>query len=130
LPPGARTTRGTLGLIHTVHSLDAVKIQLEKYSKALEERKITVDLDDSAAAQLVRTAFNPTMGARPVKRLLERVVMTSLSRLVRPPHPHALVFAVLRTLCVPVLKFLRTESQMDIFAGMKILCRGFFSLKR
>jgi ATP-dependent Clp protease ATP-binding subunit ClpB len=60
----------------------AVKIQLEKYSKALEERKIAVDLDDSAATQLVRTAFNPTMGARPVKRLLERVVMTSLSRLV------------------------------------------------
>lgn len=39
-------------------------------------------MDDTAARQIVRCSYNPTMGARPLKRLLERVVMTSLSKLM------------------------------------------------
>lgn len=77
-------------LLGSVHALlvtgrsphSAVKLQLDKYVKALQDMKIQVEMDDSAAGQLVRSAYNPAMGARPLKRLLERVVMTSLSRLV------------------------------------------------
>jgi len=61
---------------------EILKIQLQKYAAALQEKKITVEMHDSAAKQLVRSAYNPAMGARPLKRVLERVVMTSLSRLV------------------------------------------------
>jgi len=59
-----------------------LRLQFATYIKSLEERKIVVEMDDSAAALLVRSAYTPSMGARPLKRLLERVVMTSLSKLM------------------------------------------------
>jgi ATP-dependent Clp protease ATP-binding subunit ClpB len=59
-----------------------LKIQFQKYTSSLEEKKITATMDDSAARAIVRSSYNPTMGARPLKRLLERVVMTSLSKLM------------------------------------------------
>ena len=39
-------------------------------------------MEDSAANLLVKSSYVPALGARPLKRVLERVVMTSLSKLV------------------------------------------------
>ena len=59
-----------------------LRIQMKRYTEAFEAKKITVDLDDAAASHVCRRSFNPSMGARPLKRIIERVVMTSLSRLI------------------------------------------------
>ena len=39
-------------------------------------------MEDSAANAIVNASYIPSLGARPLKRVLERVVMTSLSKLV------------------------------------------------
>ncbi len=62
------------------------------------------------------------MGARPVKRLLERVVMTSLSRLVGPCNAHVLAFVAWvqapsyvtsGAVFLPELKFM-SQSQVNL----------------
>ena len=35
-----------------------------------------------APEQVCRRSYNPSMGARPLKRIVERMIMTSLSRLI------------------------------------------------
>lgn len=59
-----------------------VKIQLDRLNSRLAERRIAVQLSDSALAWLVETGFDPVYGARPLKRLLQRTVEDQLARAV------------------------------------------------
>ena len=47
--------------------------------KRLEERKIHVTLTDTAKEQLVREGYDPTYGARPLKRTIQRRVLDPLA---------------------------------------------------
>ena len=47
--------------------------------KRLEERKIRVELTDAAKEQLVREGYDPTYGARPLKRAIQRRVLDPLA---------------------------------------------------
>jgi len=47
--------------------------------KRLEERKIHVQLTDAAKEQLVREGYDPTYGARPLKRTIQRRVLDPLA---------------------------------------------------
>jgi len=47
--------------------------------KRLEERKIHVRLTDAAKEQLVREGYDPTYGARPLKRTIQRRVLDPLA---------------------------------------------------
>jgi ATP-dependent Clp protease ATP-binding subunit ClpB len=67
------------------HSLDRehlkkiIDIQITGLVKRLEERKIHVQLTDSAREQLVREGYDPAYGARPLKRTIQRRVLDPLA---------------------------------------------------
>jgi ATP-dependent Clp protease ATP-binding subunit ClpB len=59
-----------------------VKIQLESVRKRLADRRITLDVDDAAMAQLAREGFDPAFGARPLKRVIQREIGDKASMLI------------------------------------------------
>jgi len=61
---------------------EIVKIQMKSLVKRLEDQNITVDLGDEAAAFILRQSYDPVYGARPMRRFLEKHLVTALSRLI------------------------------------------------
>ncbi len=59
-----------------------VKIQLESVRKRLADRRIDLDVDDGAMAQLAREGFDPAFGARPLKRVIQREIGDRASMLI------------------------------------------------
>jgi ATP-dependent Clp protease ATP-binding subunit ClpB len=57
-----------------------VDIQLSRLRKRLEERKIELELSDKARDYLAEHGYDPSFGARPLKRLIQRELETSLGR--------------------------------------------------
>jgi ATP-dependent Clp protease ATP-binding subunit ClpB len=70
------------------HSLDEehlkqiVLIQLKRLQERLAERRITLELTDAAQTHLVRVGYDPSYGARPLKRALQKEVENPLGRLI------------------------------------------------
>jgi ATP-dependent Clp protease ATP-binding subunit ClpB len=62
------------------HLLQIVDIQLERLQGRLAERQIRVELTGEARKQLVRTGYDPTYGARPLRRAIQKSVETQLGR--------------------------------------------------
>jgi ATP-dependent Clp protease ATP-binding subunit ClpB len=56
-----------------------VEIQLARLQKLLEDRKITLALDESAKAWLAERGYDPMYGARPLKRVIQREVQDPLA---------------------------------------------------
>jgi ATP-dependent Clp protease ATP-binding subunit ClpB len=59
-----------------------VSIQLKRVQKLLEERKITLNIDDKARTWLADRGYDPTYGARPLKRVIQRAVQDPLSEMI------------------------------------------------
>jgi ATP-dependent Clp protease ATP-binding subunit ClpB len=59
-----------------------VDIQLRRLQKLLDDRKITLQLDDSARNWLADRGYDPAYGARPLKRVIQRAVQDPLSELI------------------------------------------------
>ena len=55
-------------------------IQLQRLRARLAERKIEIELTDAALDHFARTGYDPVYGARPLKRLLQKELETSLGR--------------------------------------------------
>ncbi len=51
-----------------------VELQLEHLRRRVGERRITLDIDDAAMAQLAREGYDPAFGARPLKRIIQREI--------------------------------------------------------
>jgi ATP-dependent Clp protease ATP-binding subunit ClpB len=64
------------------HLKAIVEIQLVHLRARLAERHIQIELTDAARTHLVRTGYNPTYGARPLKRAIQKEVETQLGRLI------------------------------------------------
>ncbi|HUP49680.1 MAG TPA: AAA family ATPase, partial [Thermoanaerobaculia bacterium] len=56
-----------------------IDVQLRGLVKRLEDRKIQVELSDRAKDLLIAEAYDPTYGARPLKRTLQRRVLDPLA---------------------------------------------------
>lgn len=56
-----------------------VDIRLEYLKKRLGERKIEIELTDAAKEQLAEEGFDPSFGARPLKRTIQRRVQDPLA---------------------------------------------------
>ncbi|MGE3724957.1 MAG: ATP-dependent chaperone ClpB [Candidatus Sericytochromatia bacterium] len=54
-------------------------IQMQRVGKLLAERHLTLELSESATAFLVREGYHPTLGARPLKRIIQRELENPLS---------------------------------------------------
>ncbi len=58
---------------------EIIDIQLRGLMKRLEERKIRVELSDRAKDLLIAEGYDPTYGARPLKRTIQRQVLDPLA---------------------------------------------------
>jgi ATP-dependent Clp protease ATP-binding subunit ClpB len=56
-----------------------IDIQLHGLTKRLEERKIRIELTDRAKDLLIAEGYDPTYGARPLKRAIQRRVLDPLA---------------------------------------------------
>jgi ATP-dependent Clp protease ATP-binding subunit ClpB len=56
-----------------------IKIQLESLRRMLEERKISLTIDQSAEELLAREGFDPVYGARPLKRAIQNLIQNPLA---------------------------------------------------
>jgi ATP-dependent Clp protease ATP-binding subunit ClpB len=56
-----------------------IDIQLHGLVKRLEDRKIHVELTDRAKDLLIEDGYDPTYGARPLKRTIQRRVLDALA---------------------------------------------------
>ncbi len=59
---------------------EVVKIQLANAAKMLEKNEILISATDEAIDHLATIGYDPAMGARPVKRVIQREILNELSR--------------------------------------------------
>ncbi len=64
------------------HILKIVDILIDNLRLRLEDNKLNIRLTDETRDLLAREGFDPTMGARPLKRLLQRAIENELSNLI------------------------------------------------
>jgi ATP-dependent Clp protease ATP-binding subunit ClpB len=57
-------------------------LQLSLIQKRLSERRITLTLTDKAKKYMVKIAYSPIYGARPLKRALQKMILDDLSMLI------------------------------------------------
>ena len=62
------------------HLKQIVEVQLAGLRKRLAERHIEIELSDRARGYLARSGYDPTYGARPLKRAIQREIETPLAR--------------------------------------------------
>ncbi|MBM3449399.1 MAG: ATP-dependent chaperone ClpB [Armatimonadetes bacterium] len=59
-----------------------VDLQIRLLQRRLADLKLTVEVTPAARATLAREAYDPDYGARPLRRLIQRIVENPLSRMV------------------------------------------------
>ncbi len=59
-----------------------VDIQLDRLQSLLEDRKIVLDLDETAKTWLADQGYDPVYGARPLKRVIQRELQNPLAGLI------------------------------------------------
>ncbi len=59
---------------------DVVRIQMNNVAKTLEANDILISTTEEAISELARIGYDPTMGARPVKRVIQKEILNELSR--------------------------------------------------
>ncbi len=59
-----------------------VDIQMKRLQKLLDDRKITLELDDKARTWLANKGYDPIYGARPLKRVIQKQVQDPLAELI------------------------------------------------
>jgi len=55
------------------------EIQIEKLNQRLKSRNLTIHLDDYAMEHLAQKGYDPTFGARPLKRVIQQEIENPLS---------------------------------------------------
>ncbi|HBU61640.1 MAG TPA: ATP-dependent chaperone ClpB, partial [Oceanicaulis sp.] len=59
-----------------------VDIQLKRLEKLLADRRMTLELDESARQWLATKGYDPAYGARPLKRVIQKELQDPLARLI------------------------------------------------
>jgi ATP-dependent Clp protease ATP-binding subunit ClpB len=62
------------------HLKQIVLIQLRRLQERLADRKITLELTDAAKTHIVRAGYDPSYGARPLKRAIQKEIENPLGR--------------------------------------------------
>jgi ATP-dependent Clp protease ATP-binding subunit ClpB len=58
---------------------EIVEIQMEMVRRRMADRHIDVELTDAAKDYLVHEGFDPTYGARPLRRTIQRLILDPLA---------------------------------------------------
>jgi ATP-dependent Clp protease ATP-binding subunit ClpB len=64
------------------HLKQIIEIHLELVRQRLAERHLGLELSDTAKTHLVEVGYDPTYGARPLKRAIQKEIETPLGRLI------------------------------------------------
>jgi ATP-dependent Clp protease ATP-binding subunit ClpB len=56
-----------------------IDVQLEKLRRNLDERGISIELDDSARELIIQEGYDPVYGARPLKRAIQTLIQNPLA---------------------------------------------------
>ncbi|MEG3618197.1 ATP-dependent chaperone ClpB [Magnetovibrio sp. PR-2] len=64
------------------HMDGIVDIQLARLFKLLDDKKITMDMDEAARAWLADQGYDPIYGARPLKRVIQRALQNPLAGMI------------------------------------------------
>jgi ATP-dependent Clp protease ATP-binding subunit ClpB len=56
--------------------------QMDAVIERLVERNVHITLDDSATTKILKDAYNPQYGARPLRQYLEKKIVTEISRMI------------------------------------------------
>jgi ATP-dependent Clp protease ATP-binding subunit ClpA len=56
-----------------------VDLEMSKVEKRLAAKEIKIDISDKAKELLVKEGFDPNLGARPLKRVIQRLILDPLS---------------------------------------------------
>ena len=64
------------------HMTGIVEIQLRHLIGMLEDRKITLDIDESAKTWLADKGYDPVYGARPLRRVIQQELQNNLATMV------------------------------------------------
>jgi len=56
-----------------------VNLELDKVKRRIEKKKIKMEITESAKAVLAEKGFDPNLGARPLKRVIQKLVLDPLS---------------------------------------------------
>ena len=59
---------------------EIVKLQVKKVSDRLAEKDVKFSVSDKAVAWLSAQGYDPLFGARPIKRLIQEVIVNQLSK--------------------------------------------------
>ena len=59
-----------------------VTIQLEHLRKRMAERRLALNVTDAAMAQLAHDGYDPSFGARPLKRVIQREISDPAALLI------------------------------------------------
>lgn len=57
-----------------------VRIQIGGIQRLLKEQDVVLDVSDAAVKLVAQAGFDPEFGARPVKRVLQRMLLNDLSK--------------------------------------------------
>lgn len=68
-----------------------VHIQMQDLVKRLKDRDMGLVLTDNASSLILKESYNPSYGARPIRRFIEKSLAVELSRLIvaEKLHPHS-----------------------------------------
>ena len=61
---------------------DIVRMQFRSVQKMLAANDIKIDITDAAVDFIAKQSYNPQYGARPVKRMMQRELLNSLSKMI------------------------------------------------
>nr|ADI17418.1 hypothetical protein [uncultured Rhodospirillales bacterium HF0070_31K06] len=64
------------------HMTGIVEIQLRQLRHILEERKITLEIDEAAKIWLAEKGYDPVYGARPLRRVIQQELQNALATMV------------------------------------------------
>ena len=59
-----------------------MNLQIDLLRKRLDDRRIALEVDDAVLDALATEGFDPTFGARPLKRLIQRKIQNPLAMML------------------------------------------------
>ena len=59
---------------------DIVRLQIKCLARRLSDQNLTIDATDEAVVLLTKKGFDPQYGARPVKRVIQTLVLNELAK--------------------------------------------------
>lgn len=62
------------------HLLRVVDLMLEGVNKTLEPQKVSVEVNDTAKALLVERGYDPRLGARPMRRVIQKAIENTVAK--------------------------------------------------